>query len=113
EEGTFTLAGTAGPALRIGSGGLTLTNTLNGTLTLDSTLNNVLLSANQNWANNSSQSFNVNSGVVASGGPMTLTLNGSGSGGANFSGVLGDGDGILAVTVSSNGSTTIFGGANT
>src|SRR5207302_521263 len=91
----------------------TLANTLGGTLTFDATLNTILLNASQNWANNSSQSFVIASSVAASGGPVTLTLNGSGSGGANFSGVLGDGDGALAVAINTTGGTTVLSGANT
>jgi autotransporter-associated beta strand protein len=109
EEGTVTLAGTSTPVLTLsGVGGITINSTINGTTTFGSSLNNVILSLSQNWANNSSQAFNIASGVVASGAARTLTLNGSGSGGTTFSGVLGNGTGTLAITVNTTGGVTTF-----
>jgi hypothetical protein len=79
EEGTVTLAGTLTPILTIGTGGVTINNTINGTTTFGSTLGIVIASGNQTWANNSSQSFVVASGVEI-GKANTLTLGGSGTG---------------------------------
>jgi len=104
EEGTVTLAGTATPILTIsGVGGVTINNTIDGKTTFAASLGNVVLSLSQNWANNSSAAFDVASGVIASGASRTLTLNGSGTGGATFSGILGDGTGTLGITVNTTG----------
>jgi fibronectin-binding autotransporter adhesin len=113
EEGTVSLAGTATPVLTIAGGGVTINQGINGTTTFGSTLGNVTLSASQSWANNSEQAFNIASGVVASTTTRTLTLNGSGSGGTTFSGVLGDGTGTLALTVNTTRGVTTLTGANT
>ena len=112
EEGAVTLAGTATPSLTI-SGGVTINSGINGTTTFGSTLGNVVLGGDQSWANNSSQAFKINSGVVADTATRTLTLNGSGSGGSTFSGVLGNGSGTLNLTVNTTGGATTLSGANT
>ena len=112
EEGAVTLAGTATPSLTI-SGGVTINSGINGTTTFGSTLGNVVLGGDQSWANNSSQAFNINSGVVADTATRTLTLNGSGPGGSTFSGVLGNGSGTLNLTVNTTGGATTLSGANT
>ena len=111
EEGAVTLAGTATPSLTI-SIGVTINSGINGTTTFGSTLGNVVLGGDQSWANNSSQAFNINSGVVADTATRTLTLNGSGPGGSTFSGVLGNGSGTLNLTVNTTGGATTLSGAN-
>jgi len=117
KHGTVTLAGTASPSLTLGSGGITMNNTLNGPLTLGASLSNVILSANQTWANHSSQALNVSamvSGSAGGGSTHTLTVDGTGSGGVSVSGVLGNGSGGGALALSKSGSFYLtLSGSNT
>ncbi len=116
QTGTVTLAGTATPALTISNPGtgINIFSSVGGPVTFDSSLGDVLVSASQNWTNSSAQAFNVNSGVVASGGAVTLTLNGTSSGGTTISGVLGNGTGTLSLNVNNTGTgITTLTGANT
>ena len=113
-NGSLTLAGASSPSLTINLGGVLI----NGTTTFDSSLGTVLAGGSstgqsQTWANNSSQSFVVNSGVQI-GKQDTLTLGGSGSG--SISGVVsensasGSNKGKLA---KSGAGTWVLSGANT
>jgi hypothetical protein len=97
--------------LSIGSSGI-LINAAAGTVTLGP----VTLGASQSWANNSSNLLTL--GTVSNIGnvtPFTLTVNGSGSGGITFGGIISNGGstGTTAIIVNTTGGTTTFNAANT
>ena len=95
-----------------GSGVLMMANS--GTMTLAT---GAKLGASQNWENDSSSLFTVSGTVTntANTTPFTLTLNGSGSGGTTFSGIVSNGGttGTTAILVNTTGGTTKFTANNT
>ena len=99
-------------ALSIGNGGITI-NPNAGTVTLN---NAVKLGASQSWTNNSSSLFTVGATVtnMVTTSNYTLTINGSGSGGTKFNGIISDnGAGKTLVLVNTTGGTTTFAAQNT
>lgn len=104
--GSLNLTGTI---LSLGAGGIQIAAN-SGTVTLN---NSVRLGANQSWANNSSSLFTVGAAVsnVANLTPFVLTLNGSGSGGTAFTGVISNGGATgttgLVVNTTGSGITTL------
>ena len=114
DRGTVTLLGSSTPVLQLGTSGIVVNSTVGGTTTLDSSLNNVQLTGAQSWSNNSTSLLAVNSGVTTDGTSRLLTLNGSGTGGTSFAGVLADnGSGKLSVTINTTGGTTTLANSNT
>ena len=106
---------TTSRALNVGAGGITL-NSGAGAVTLATNTMTVGLNGNQSWANNSSSLLTVVNGVsnFSASTPVTLTVNGSGSGGTTFSGVISDNttSGKTAVVVNTSGGATTFSGNN-
>ncbi len=84
----FTTGTTPTVSIGLGSGGLTMTDTVNGTVNVQSVL---ALTADSFIQNNSNQNFDSNRGFSASGGARTLTNNGTGT---NWVIVRPDGGGI-------------------
>ncbi|MEI6715239.1 MAG: autotransporter-associated beta strand repeat-containing protein, partial [Verrucomicrobiota bacterium] len=114
--GTISMAGTASPVLTLGGGGVTLSNTLGGTLTFGATLSSVLLGADQTWSNNSTQQLIVNSavgGTASSGATNTWTVGGA-AGQITVAGTIGNGagGGTLALNKTGTG-TLLLSGSNT
>jgi hypothetical protein len=105
-NGAVTLLGSGSPSLHIEAGGITV-NSNDGATTLDSTLGTVTLDASQSWNNDSTQAFNVNSGVTATG--NTLSFAGTGTGAVNLNGVL---SGSLNLTQTSTTSTAYLNNEN-
>ena len=104
---TLTL-GTSGITMNPGAAAVTLGQ--NSTTRL-----NIALADSQTWTNNSSSTVTINNFVSPSAsGTTTLTLAGTGNfsfpNSANI--VIGNGSGVLALTLDSTGTTTV-GGANT
>jgi autotransporter-associated beta strand protein len=116
-RGIDTLSGTSTPVLTIAGGGVTINSTIDGTTTFASSLSNIVVSANQNWANNSGQVFNINSGIIGNlpTGNISLSFTGTGSGSKTVLGVIGNGSGggTLSVTQNSATSSLTLSGANT
>jgi autotransporter-associated beta strand protein len=112
---------TNGNNLVLGAGGLVLASTSNSTGTLSGS-GSISLNGSQNWNNNSNtQSLNVTAPVSALGGVTTLTIGGTGNGGVNIGGVIGNGAGTVSLVVSNsnvvltanntyNGTTTVNSG---
>ncbi|MEI6713748.1 MAG: autotransporter-associated beta strand repeat-containing protein, partial [Verrucomicrobiota bacterium] len=117
--GTVTLAGAATPVLTLGTGGLTMNNTLNGTLTINSTLTDVILAGSQSWTNGSVRALSSSSGTTikgnaTAGNNVLWTLAGNGGGASTFSGVISDGANGGSLAVLKSGTNTVtFSGANT
>jgi fibronectin-binding autotransporter adhesin len=104
--------GADGLTVDAGSGAHTINATGNGTLS------GLVASADQSWANNSSNPLTITSGITgmsAAGQTTTLTFNGSGAGGTILNGIVGDGlnGGTLALVVNKSAGLLVLGGANT
>ncbi|MEI6714975.1 MAG: autotransporter-associated beta strand repeat-containing protein, partial [Verrucomicrobiota bacterium] len=118
-NGTVTLAGASSPMLTLGTGGITLNNTLDGALTLSTSLTNIVLSGSQTWTNNSNYGMSVGSGVslvgnASAGGTYNLTFAGAGTGTTTFGGAIGDGTGGGSISLTKSGSgTLVLSKANT
>jgi fibronectin-binding autotransporter adhesin len=73
--------------------------------------------ATNNWKNNSSTLLTISSAISSSvAGSNTITINGTGTGGIKFTGVISDGTGTTAMAISTGGSglnVTTLSGANT
>ncbi len=100
--------------LSVGSGGIAVAPTSNSSATISGN-GAVLLSGNQNWANNSnSLGLNVTTGISPVSGATTLSVTGTGAGGVNLSGVLSDGPGAPGLsTVFNQAGTTTLSAVNT
>ena len=100
---TFTI-GSSGMLVDSGAGAVTtVSNSTTGFISYK-------LAANQSWTNNSSNVMTLGGGITASANatPYTLTLDGSGSGGATLTGVITNNGtlGTVGVTVNSSGGGT-------
>ncbi len=97
-------------ALALGGDGLTLAAS-NASATISGS-GSIVLTAGQNWANNSnSNPLTVTVPISAVGsGFTTLSLNGTGSGGMVLSGPISNGPGTLSLSFAQSG-TTLFGGS--
>ena len=115
---TLIEGGTVASTLNIGTGGITIASG-SGTLTFGGSGVNgltIALNGSQSWANSSSHVLTIQNGVTNVGNvtPYTLTINGSGSGGTTFNGIISDGGstGTTALNLSGSGTVTLAG-ANT
>lgn len=106
---------TGTPSLAIGSGGVTLANTVVGTSTWVSTLP-VTLSASQSWNNNSNFLFTMAGTLTgAASSATTLTFSGTGSGGSTLSGAISNGTSgttSLAINTTGGNVTTLSNSTN-
>jgi autotransporter-associated beta strand protein len=119
-NGVISLYGTSAPSLNIGSGGITISSTINGPTTLDASLGSVVLTASQSWLNNGSQPLNVKCGITTNT-ACTLSLGGGAASINTISGTIADGSGTLTLVITSgswiftavntySGGTTVSGG---
>jgi len=112
KNGTVTVTGGSSSTLNIGAGGLTMSSA-DGAATLTG-ITSTVLSANQQWNNNSTQALNEAGAVNLNG--KTLTLAGTGSGTVTLSGVIsGSSNSIVDNSATSkvylsNASNTFTGG---
>jgi autotransporter-associated beta strand protein len=122
-NGAITLTtGTGNNRLNVGSAGI-LVNAGSGAVSIGAASSQgASIVANQNWANNSSSLLTANRVSVddnSSAGTYTLTINGSGSGGVNFSNTIGDVNGasdltrLFALQINSTGGNTTISTINT
>ena len=102
---------TGGYALALGGDGLTLAGS-NASATISGS-GSIVLSAGQNWANNSnSQPLTVAVPIsAASGQNITLSLDGTGTGGMVLSGAISNGLGTLGLSLAQSGTTLLGGGS--
>lgn len=104
---TSSVVNTSGNVLTVGSDGISVAATSNSAATLNGG-GTVTMNGSQNWANNSStRALSIATKVNAQSGPTTLSLNGTGTGGVSFSGVISDGAGIVSVNFNQAGTTTL------
>ena len=117
---TLLEGGGAAEILDLDAGGISMAAG-SGAFTIGSTtaVQNVVtdLTSSQSWTNNSSSLLQTVNGITnaATTTPLTLTINGSGSGGTTLSGVISNGSGTstTALTINTTGGTTTLSSANT
>jgi autotransporter-associated beta strand protein len=118
-NGTVTLAGVAAHSLTLGSGGLTMNSSLDGTLSFNSTLTSVILSGSQAWTNFSTRALSLSSatavrGNATAGNTNVWTIGGPGTGAATVAGTISDGLNGGRLALLKTGSTTLtLTGTNT
>ena len=100
----MSLTTTSSYTIQLGAGGITVNSGSLG-VTINSTANPLLLSGSQTWANQSSNDLSVGA-ANASGAPIVVTLNGTGTGKIHLTGVLANGAGAATTGLAVSGTTS-------
>lgn len=105
----YTLVGnSAGNVLTLGASGITMNAGAQVTTIGDATNLSLSIGAAQTWTNASANALNIN-GSIANAGNFLLTLNASGAGAINLTGVIGASTGGVTVNSTGSGIVTLSG----